>query len=72
MLMKNNMVALTKGWAESVLRRMGFRKRRANPTSKVLPCDFDTIKQQFPLDIKSVVMMEDIPEQLIINGNRQL
>lgn len=36
---------LSREWAKSVLRRMGFTKRRANSTSKVLPDNFAEIKK---------------------------
>ena len=34
------LVNLNKEWAKSVLRRMGFSKRRVNSNSKMLPCNF--------------------------------
>ena len=49
---------------------MQFTKRRANSKSKVLPSNFDDIKEQFLLDIRSVVVMEDIPKQLLINWDQ--
>ena len=58
---------LTKEWAKSVLRRMGFTKRKANSKSKTLPDNFEEIKQQFLADILSVVEMEDVPPSLVIN-----
>ncbi len=42
---------------------MGFSKRRANSKAKILPHDFDVVKEQY---LKSVVSMEEIPHQLII------
>ena len=63
-------IKLTKEWAKSVFRRMGFTKRRANSTSKVLPLEFDALKEQFLIDINSIVVMEDIPEQLVINWDQ--
>lgn len=60
-------VQLNKEWARSVLRRMGFSKRRANFKSKLTPNDFTSVKETFLADIFSIVKMEEIPEQLIIN-----
>ena len=40
-------ITLNKDWAIGVLRRMQFTKRRANSKSKVLPTNFDEIKEQF-------------------------
>jgi len=76
MLLKHNrshleeyggMIKLNKEWAKSILHRMGFTKRRANSKSKVLPADFEEIKCNYLSDIQSVVVMEDIPPQLVIN-----
>ena len=61
---------LGKEWAKSVLRRMGFSKRRANSKSKVQPHDFLELKENFLFDIKGVVEMEDIPSSLIINWDQ--
>ena len=63
-------VTLSKEWAKSVLRRMGFTKRRANSKSKLLLHNFLEVKQQFLVDIKSVVCMESIPPALIINWDQ--
>ena len=49
---------------------MQFTKRRANSKSKVLPTNFDEIKEQFLLDIRSLVVMKDIPKDLLINWDQ--
>ena len=49
---------------------MGYSRRRANSKSKILPHDFLYIKEQFLIDIKSVVKMEDIPDELIFNWDQ--
>ncbi len=61
---------LSRDWAISVLRRMGYSKRRGNSTSKVLPENFVQLKQQYLTDIMSVVKFEEIPEQLILNWDQ--
>ena len=58
---------LNKEWAKSVLRRMGYAKRKANSKCKVNPINFDEIKQQYLIDIHAAVEMEDIPPSLVIN-----
>ena len=63
-------IKLNKEWAKSVLRRMGFSKRRANSKSKLLPGDFVEIKKQFLVDIKTIVRMQDIPDQLVLNWDQ--
>ena len=47
--------------------RMGFVKHRASTKAEVSVEDFQEKKEQFLLDIKAVVTMEDIPLDLIIN-----
>ena len=61
------MIKLNKEWTKSILRRMGFTKRKANSKSKVLPTDFEEIKRNYLSDIQSVVEMEDILSELVIN-----
>ena len=63
-------VRLNKEWAKSVLRRLGYTERRGNSKSKILPENFEKIKEQFLIDIKSVVKMEDIPSELILNWDQ--
>uniref|UniRef100_A0A1X7UPY9 Uncharacterized protein n=1 Tax=Amphimedon queenslandica TaxID=400682 RepID=A0A1X7UPY9_AMPQE len=58
---------LRKEWTKSVLRRIGFSKRRANSKSKVQPHDFLELNENFLFHINGVVEMEDIPSSLIIN-----
>ena len=57
----NSEIRLNKEW---LLRRMGFTKRKAKSKSKVLPENFDKIKDQFLIDVRSVIEMEDMPPQL--------
>lgn len=52
------------------MRRMGYTKRRANSKSKVLPSDFVKIKEDYLLNIKSVVEIEEIPDCLLINSDQ--
>ena len=63
----NSEIRLNKEWARSLLRRMGFTKRKANSKSKVLPENFDEIKEQFLIDVRSVIEMEDVPPSLVLN-----
>ena len=61
-------ILITKFWAQSLLSRMGFVKRRWSTKGKwPLVQNFDEIKAQFLLDIKAVVSFEEIPAQLVIN-----
>ncbi len=60
-------ISLTKDWAKSL---MGLVKRRASTKAKVRPDDFEALKSQFLLDIKTVVEMDEIPLDLIINWDQ--
>ena len=58
---------LNKEWARSVLRRMGFTKRRACSKSKITPENFVEIKEQFLIDIEAVIDFKEVPPSLVIN-----
>ena len=60
-------IKLNKEWAWSVLRRMGFTIRKANSKSKLLPENFDEIRDRFLTDVRSVIEMEDVPPSMVIN-----
>ena len=53
-----------------MLHRIGFVKRRASTKAKVTVEDFEEKKDQFLLDIKAVVTLEDIPFDLVINWDQ--
>jgi len=61
---KKPAVKLSKEWEMSVLRRMGYTKRKANSKCKVLPDNFEEIKSNF---LCAVVEMKDVPSSLVIN-----
>ena len=63
-------VKLNKEWAKSVLRRMGFTKRRANSKSKIMPKNFAEIRENYLIDVESVIEMEEIPSDLVINWDQ--
>ena len=60
-------IHLNKEWARSVLRRMGYTKRRACSKSKVSPDNFREIKEQFLIDVEAVIDMEEVPPSLVVN-----
>ena len=63
-------IEITKGWAQSFLSRMGMVKRKACSKNKLSPEHFDSVKEQFLLNIKQLVVLEDIPPALIINWDQ--
>lgn len=46
---------------------MGFVKQRANMKSKVTVAEFDACKQQFIFDLQTIVELDEIPPDSIIN-----
>ena len=60
-------VNLNKGWAQYVLQRMGFVKRKATSKAKITVEDFAQIKAEFLLEVQQVITMDEIPPELIIN-----
>ena len=61
---------LKKSWAHSVLQQMGFTNRRATSKSKLTVDNFGEVKEQYLIDICSVMKMENIPEPLFINWDQ--
>ena len=63
-------IDLTKHWAKYLLSRMGFVKRRVNSKAKVTVEHFDELKKLFLLEFNSVVEMDEVPPQLVINWDQ--
>ena len=63
-------IKITKSWSQQLLERMNLVKRKGTTAVKVLPCNFEKLKKQFLSDVCSTVIMEDIPEELIINWDQ--
>ena len=68
-LLKDNggPIDITKTWAKSLFSRLGYVKRKASSTAKVESSNYEQLKEQYLLDIKVVVEMEDILADLIMN-----
>lgn len=60
-------INITKHWALSLLHRLGFVKRKSSTKAKVTVSDFEEKKAQFLFDIESIIVMEEIPSDLVIN-----
>ncbi len=61
---------MKKSWAKYFLAKLNFVKRKATTKAKLTVDDFESKKQQYLIDIKAVVEMEDIPKQMIINWDQ--
>jgi len=60
-------MVFTKDWAHHLLDRMGLVKRKANSKVKISVNDFDDLKEHFLCSISALVLMEEIPDPLILN-----
>ena len=63
-------IVLSKHWAKGLLTRMGFVRRRSTTTAKVNVPNFNEVRWQFLVNIKTVSEMEEIPFSLIINWDQ--
>ena len=63
-------INISKAWAKSLLRQMGYCKRKGTNVGKVSVSCFEDIKEIFLVDITAEVLMNDIPDDLIINWDQ--
>ena len=64
-------VQLNRYWARSLLHRMKFVQRKATTAkSKQILVDFTSLKESFLADVHAVVVMEEIPAELILNWDQ--
>ncbi|CAG2246019.1 unnamed protein product [Mytilus edulis] len=63
-------ITITNTFAKSLLRRMGFVKRKGTKAVKHLPNDFDDIRQEYISKINNVREKHNIPDTLIINWDQ--
>ncbi len=64
---KGGPISLTTTWAESLLERMGFVKRKGTKAARKLPENFDEQKDKFISDVGGIVADHDIPPELVLN-----
>ena len=60
---------ITKTWEKSLLKQMGYVKRKWS-AGKISPTQFAEIQEVFLADIKAQVLMNDIPDDIIINWDQ--
>ena len=58
---------LGKPWAESILRRMGFVKRKGTKAARKLPDNFADLKDDFLKRVADTVKEHNIPPSLVVN-----
>ena len=60
-------INLTKGWAKYLLYRMGYVKWKATSKAKVTIENFEELNEQFLLEINHVIVIDEIPANLVLN-----
>ena len=64
-------VDLSKNWAKALIKRMGFVKRKGTTSkSKDTVDDFKRRKAEFLEQVRTTVVMEEIPSELILNWDQ--
>ena len=62
--------SLKKTWAESVLNRLGYTRRKGTKAARTKPKDFDKTKQEYIDRIEKCVEEHNIPDDLIFNWDQ--
>ena len=60
-------IKCTKHWAKHFLTRLGYIKQKATTKASISNVDFEAQKAQFLFYIQTIVEMENIPKELVIN-----
>ena len=63
-------IVLGKPRAKHLLSCTGYVKRRGRTAAKVAVSNYEELRQQFLLDIKVVVKLEEIPSELVIKWDQ--
>ncbi|CAH1257592.1 POGZ [Branchiostoma lanceolatum] len=63
-------IEITKAWANSLLLRMNFVKRKGTKAARKLPADFEGTRDEFLARIKETVTEFGIPDDMIINWDQ--
>ena len=63
-------INITKTFAISIFRRMGFVKRKGTKGVKHLPADLDSIKEKYVSKVNNVIKEHNIPDSLVINWDQ--
>ena len=64
-------MSFSKAWAHSLLHRMGYVQRKATTSkSKITEVGFFESKQPFLSDVRAIVIMEEVPPELVLNWDQ--
>ena len=71
MLVEYGHVEINRAWAESFLERMEYVMQKATTSkSKYNLTDFKQVKKQFLKEVADIVVMEEIPPELVLNWDQ--
>ena len=68
--MHDRHIDITNGWAQSLLRRIGFVKRKCSTSGSITIAQFDECKEIFLADVAAEMVIKKIPKSLIINWDQ--
>ena len=63
-------ISITKTWAQSLLKRMGYVQRKGTKDVKHLPKDFDQLKENWLQKIDETTKQHSVPDDLILNWDQ--
>ena len=64
---KDGTIMLTTNWAKSLLYHLNFVNRTGRSAAKTTVPNSEELKEQHLLDIKAVMVMEDVPSESVMN-----
>ena len=63
-------ICIGKDWAKSLMRLMGFVRRKVPNACKVLPAEYAELKEQCLANIAAEMILNDIPAGLVSNWDQ--
>ena len=63
-------ICIRKDWVKSLMRRMGFVRRKVSNAGKVLPAEYAELKEQCLANIAAEMILNDNPAGLVSNWDQ--
>ena len=63
-------INITKSWAQSLLQHMAFVKVKFSTSGKISMAQFNKCEEIFFADVAAEILINDIPESLILNWDQ--
>ena len=63
-------ICIRKNWVKSLMRCMGFVRRKVSNAGKVLPAEYAELKEQCLANIAAEMILNDIPADLVSNWDQ--